>query len=143
MKSASANVGAMGVSINAREHERAVDRGDHAFVDEHVGQLLSEYEAQIAHISNYLADSQKSRNGINKVRKISQEELTQQIRQALDCLENFHAKECAHKIGELMQCQLQSDVEAQLTEVQGLLKLYEDEKAEQMLREMLGHFSGN
>lgn len=138
LKSASANVGATSVSINAREHERAVDRGDHAFVDEHVGQLLSEYEAQIAHISDYLADSQKSGTGIGKARKISQEELAWQIRQALDCVENFHAKECAHKLGELMQYQLQSDVEAQLTEVQELLKLYEDEKAEQMLREVLG-----
>lgn len=142
LKSASANVGAMGVSINAREHEKAVDRGDKAFVDGHVCQLLSEYEAQIGHISDYLADSRKPEMITARVHRISQEELACQIRQALDCLEDFHAKECARKIEELMQCQLQSDVEAQLTGVQGLLKLYEDEKAEQMLRELLEHFSG-
>ncbi len=141
LKSASANVGAMGISTSAREHEKAVDRGDETFVDEHIYHLLSEYEAQIDHILGFLANRQKSGSEEKKVCEISQSDLEQQIREALDSLENFRAKDCAHKIEELMQYRLQPAIETQLTEIQGLLKLYEDEKAEQSLREMLEHFS--
>ena len=137
LKSASANVGAMSVSINAREHERAVDRGDEKYVDEHVCQLLSEYEAQMEHISGFLAASRGAGQADAKVQEIDPAALEQEIRAALERLENFRAKECAHKIEEILQFQLQTDLEARLTEIQGLLKLYEDDKAEQLLRDLL------
>lgn len=137
LKSASANVGAMSVSINAREHERAVDRGDEKYVDEHVCQLLSEYEAQMEHISGFLAASRTAGQADAKVQEIDPAALEREIRAALERLENFRAKECAHKIEEILQFQLQTDLEARLTEIQGLLKLYEDDKAEQLLRDLL------
>lgn len=139
LKSASANVGAMSVSINAREHEKAVDRGDETFVDEHVCQLLTEYEMQIGHISRFLAQSQESGHAAKKMQEIGQADLVSEIRAALERLENFRAKECAHKIGEILQYRLQPELETQLTEIQGLLRLYEDDKAEQLLRELLEH----
>ena len=137
LKSASANVGAMGVSTHAREHEEAVDRGDEAFVDKHVCQLLAEYEAQISHISGFLADSRQSGNENRKARQITPEDLAREIGEALENLENFRAKECARRVEALLECQLKPEIEAQLTEIQGLLKLYEDEKAEQLLRVIL------
>lgn len=140
LKSASANVGAMGVSSSAREHEKAVNRGDGTYVDEHVNQLLAEYETQIGHISRFLSESRKSGAEAEKVLEIDQADLVRQIGEALERVENFRSKECAHKIEELRQFRLPSDVEAQLTEVQGLLKLYEDDKAEQLLRKLLEHF---
>lgn len=142
LKSASANVGAMSVSINAREHERAVDRGDEKYVDEHVCQLLSEYEAQMEHISGFLAASRTAGHADAKVQEIDPAALEQEIRAALERLENFRAKECAHKIEEILQYQLQTDLEARLTEIQGLLKLYEDDKAEQLLRDLLEDLPG-
>lgn len=137
LKSASANVGAMSVSASAREHEKAADRGDEAYVDGHIHQLLTEYEEQIGHISSFLADSQQSRKEKQEARRIAAADLIQEIREALESLENFRAKECARRIEALLECQLEPEIEVQLTEVQGLLKLYEDEKAEQLLRNML------
>lgn len=137
LKSASANVGAMSVSASAREHEKAADRGDEAYVDGHIHQLLTEYEEQIGHISSFLADSQQSRKEKQEARRIAAADLIQEIREALESLENFRAKECARRIEALLECQLMPEIEVQLTEVQGLLKLYEDEKAEQLLRNML------
>ncbi len=137
LKSASANVGAMSVSVSAREHEKAADRGDEAYVDGHIHQLLTEYEEQIGHISSFLADSQQSRKEKQEARRIAAADLIQEIREALESLENFRAKECARRIEALLECQLEPEIEVQLTEVQGLLKLYEDEKAEQLLRNML------
>lgn len=139
LKSASANVGAMGVSVRAREQEKAVDRGDTAYVDAHVQELLTAYETQIAHISRYLENGRK-RNDVEKKRQeIDSAECMGLIKEALESLENFRAKDCAHKIEELLEYRLQPDIEAKLMEIQGLLKLYEDEKSEQLLRELLEH----
>ena len=139
LKSASANVGAMGVSVRAREQEKAVDRGDTAYVDAHVQELLTAYEVQIEHISRYLGNG-RERNDAGEIRQeIDIAECMEQIKEALEFLENFHAKDCAHKIEELLEYRLQPDIEAKLMEIQGLLKLYEDEKSEQLLRELLEH----
>ena len=138
LKSASANVGAMGVSVRAREQEKAVDRGDTAYVDAHIQELLTAYKAQIDHISNFLMH-RRERNDVGEKRQlIGDVECMHLIKEALESLENFHAKDCACKIEELLTYQLQSDIEKKLTEIQGLLKLYEDEAAEQALRELLG-----
>lgn len=137
LKSASANVGAMGVSASAREQEKAVDRGDTGYVDAHIQELLTAYKAQMEHISRFLEDERKRNNVGEQKQEIDSAECMRQIKEALESLENFHAKDCAHKIEELLSYQLQSDIAAKLTEIQGLLKLYEDEAAEQALRALL------
>ncbi|MDE7203643.1 MAG: response regulator, partial [Lachnospiraceae bacterium] len=137
LKSASANVGAMGVSVGAKEQEKAVDRGDTAFVDAHIQELMAVYEMQIEHISEFLENDRRLKEAGEKKQGIDNEDCMRQIKEALESLENFHAKDCAHKIEELLEYKLQPDIEAKLTEIQGLLKLYEDEAAEQELRELL------
>lgn len=137
LKSASANVGAMRVSVGAKEQEKAVDRGDTEFVDAHVQELLAAYETQIEHISKFLRNGRKRSNVEEKKKTIDSAECMQQIGEALERLENFHAKDCARKIEELLEYQLQPDIEAKLIEIQGMLKLYEDEAAEQALRKLL------
>lgn len=142
LKSASANVGAMGVSAGAKEQEKAVDRGDTVFVDAHVQELLAAYEAQIEYISKYLENGRKRKDVGEKKQEIDSAECTEQIKEALESLENFRAKDCAQKIEQLLEYRLQPDIEANLTEIQGLLKLYEDEKAELLLGKLLEHRSG-
>ncbi len=136
LKSASANVGAMKISKIAREQERAVDREDFTFVDSHVMQLLDEYEKQIAYIRAFLNQSQVQEN-VEEKREIPKEELVSQIGEALECLENFRSKECARKVEDLLRFKLWDDVEIKLREVQEQLKLYEDEAAEQLLRNLI------
>lgn len=139
LKSASANVGAMGVSKAARAQENAVNQGDTAFVDAHVEQLLKAYENQIESIQQYLEAARGAGHTADAAgrRAIERADLERQILEALNRLENFRSRECAHMVEELLQCQLEADVEAQLRAVQGQLKLYEDALAEELLRELL------
>ena len=137
LKSASANVGAMGISKRAKAQEYAVDRGDTAYVDEHAAQLLETYEAQISQITQFLEHARKSQDADGKARTITYEAFAGEIKQALEHLENFRAKDCAHIIEELLQCQLAPGIVSKLRDIQGQLKLYEDEAAEQMLRKLL------
>lgn len=137
LKSASANVGAMYVSDSALEHENAVNRGDTAFVDTNISQLLAVYEAQLAHISQFLEGSRKADDGKEKTRVLDHADFVEGIRQALASLENFRAKDCAHKIEEILQCRLDPGMEERLTEIWQQLRLYEDEAAERLLRELL------
>lgn len=136
LKSASANVGAMKVSDSAREQERAVKRGDETFVDSHVSQLLAEYEEQLEYIQNFLNRSMKKEHTDEKLGSVEKAELVLEVREALDSLENFRAKECARRVEELLQHRLDEVIEQKLTRIQELLKLYEDDAAEQMLREL-------
>ena len=141
LKSASANVGAMGVSNSAREQEMAVDRGDESFVDQHISQLLAEYEEQIGHIARYLDKMRKADSALVTECEFESADLKQAVEEALDHLENFHAKDCARKIEDILQYRLQDDIKARLTEIQDQLRLYEDDAAEQSLRELLKHIN--
>ncbi|MCM1182980.1 MAG: ATP-binding protein [Roseburia sp.] len=149
LKSASANVGAMKVSISAREQEYAINRGDETFVDSHVAELLEDYETQLQHIEDFLAGGSGSRSsenrssggeqddGSEKERAPEKAELLREIGEALEQLENFRAKECAHMIEDILRYRLEPDTEARLREIQEQLSLYEDEAAEGLLRELM------
>ena len=137
LKSASANVGAMRLSSRAKEQEKAVNRGDLTFVEGRVAQLLTEYAEQLEHIQKYLDDNRNADGATADRKEIDKEELLQQMESALDSLENFQAKECARIIEEIMSCQLDAETETTLENVREQLKLYEDDAAEQMLRELI------
>ena len=137
LKSASANIGAMRLSSRAKEQEKAVNRGDLAFVDSRVTKLLAEYEEQLAYIEAYLQENRKQESAAVEKQEIGSRELRQEIETALSSLEDFQAKECAHKIEEILAYQLEKETEETLEKVKEQLQLYEDEAAEQMLRELL------
>ena len=52
-------------------------------------------------------------------------------------LEKFHSKEAAKGVQELLECVLPESVETKLKKVKSLLKRYEDDAAEDALRELL------
>lgn len=137
LKSASANVGAMQVSNSAKEHEKAVNRGDTSFVDSHIAQLLEDYEEQVKQIEAFLKKHKKAGGSREKEAEIATDELLKEIREALDSLEAFRSKECAAKIERLLQYRLLTDDEATLEMVSEQLKLYEDEAAEKILKELI------
>ncbi|MDE6662860.1 MAG: response regulator [Lachnospiraceae bacterium] len=137
LKSASANVGAMKISNSAREHEKAVYRGDETFVDSHISRLLADYEEQVEHIQDFLDKNRKTEDVKEKAQEMEQADLIEKIKDALNSLENFRAKDCAHKIVDILQYRLNPDTESRLKEIQEQLKLYEDDAAEQMLRDLI------
>ena len=59
------------------------------------------------------------------------------VAEALDQVETFHSRECAAIIEELLNHQLDDRTAECLREVKKQLRLYEDDVAEQLLRELL------
>lgn len=137
LKSASANVGAMQVSNRAREQEKAVNRGDITFVDSHADRLLCEYEEQLLHIQQYLDSRQTPEDKKVKEKEIAKADLLQEVETALHDLENFQSKDCARKVEELLSYRLEAATEKALETIKEQLTLYEDDAAEEMLRELI------
>ncbi len=139
LKSASANIGAMELSAMAKEHEAAASRGDNEFLEGHFAELITAYREQIAAIERFLGE-EASKNGKAAETDrgdIEHDALVEEIRDALEKLENFHARKCADKIKELLQYRLEKDTAAQLQKVLEQLRLYEDSQAEEMLHQLL------
>lgn len=137
LKSASANVGAMRLSESAREQEKAVERGDETFVDSHVHQLLADYEEQLDRIRDFMERERLAGGGPAEKRTIEKAELIGELREALNQLEDFRSKECAHIVETLLDYLLSPDTETKLREIEEQLKLYEDDAAEELLRELI------
>ncbi|MDE7427690.1 MAG: hypothetical protein K2N00_00200, partial [Lachnospiraceae bacterium] len=96
-----------------------------------------EYAEQLEHIQNYLDSKHKAEDKKKKEKEIQKPELLLEIKTALNSLENFRSKDCAHKIEELLEYRLESATEEALEKIREQLKLYEDDAAEQMLRELI------
>ena len=52
-------------------------------------------------------------------------------------MENFRAKQCAGKLEEILQYRLTDGIESKIIGIKEQLRLYEDDVAEQMLRELI------
>ena len=139
LKSASANIGAMELSAAAKAHEMAASRGDTAYIREHFEGLLSAYESQLRHIREFLEQTTDSDAGAEEqeVCEIDRKDLIEVISQALDKLSHFRSKECAERLEGLQKYRMEGVVKQKLGEIQEHLKLYEDDKAEQLLQELL------
>ncbi len=139
LKSASANVGAMELSAQAREHEEAATMGDVDFIKMHSAELLACYARQVEQIRKFLdqrqAAADQGRGGEEMT--IDGEALLREVKTALEKLEAFRSKECAHIIDSLLQYDLGENETLKLREIQGQLKMYEDDVAEKLLHEMI------
>lgn len=142
LKSASANVGAMRLSSRAKEQEKAVNRGDLKFVDSRISKLLAEYEEQLTYIQEYLESNRHAEEAVSEKKEIEKAELLREIESALASLEDFQAKECARKVDEILGYRLEAETETALERVKEQLELYEDDAAEQMLRDLAGQIGG-
>ncbi len=138
LKSASANVGAAELSAQAKEHEDAAAREDEEFIARHSGELLVCYEKQLKAIERFLED--RSRDGEDSVSEelsIDKGVLLRETKKALEALENFRSKESARIVEELLKYQLDYDTVAKLKEIRKQLKMYEDDAAEELLRQLV------
>ena len=139
LKSASANVGAMELSVQAKEHEDAANRLDVDFIKNHFPELKSCYSAQVQEIKRFLdqrqavADDGAEDSGMT----LDQPALLSQVREALEKLQDFKSKECAHIVESLLKYKLDGNELTRLREIQDQLKMYEDDKAEELLNEMI------
>ena len=139
LKSASANVGAMELSVHAKEHEDAANRVDVDFISHHFAELKSCYDRQVDAIKQFLdqrqavAEEAEGETGLS----IDQGALMEQLKSALEKLESFKSKDCAHIIEGLLKYQLGPNEITKLKEIQDQLRMYEDDKAEELLNELI------
>lgn len=140
LKSASANIGAMELSTYAREQEEAANREDLEFIARHFEDLISCYERQIEEIEGYLDKIkriEKATSRADEVVDIDFASMLAQIKEALELLENFRSRECQAKLEGLMRYQLDPSVQIFLKDILNQLKMYEDDKAEDLLHELI------
>ena len=137
LKSASANVGAMELSAQAKEHEDAAVRGDIDFIKMHSPELLAGYDRQVKAILEFLDKRQAFGGHAQDAGSIERDALLKELGNALKKLEDFKSKEASHVIEGLLRFKLDSDVNSKLKEIQDQLKMYEDDVAETMLHELI------
>ncbi len=137
LKSASANIGAMDVSNMARAQENAAAEGDTDFIARQFPLLMERYEALLENIGLLLETRRKAAPQAEKLPPLPPEELRERVGTALDELTHFRSKECAGIVEELLGRELPQDAADSLTEIQGQLKLFEDDNAEALLDQLL------
>lgn len=139
LKSASANVGAMELSSQAKEHEDAAARGDIDFIKRHSAELLYCYDKQIDAIRQFLDRRHEMAEGDDNMKDetLDRGALMKALKDALEKLEDFKSKECAKVIENLRGYRWDGSEAEKLSEIQEQLSLYEDDNAEQLLHEMI------
>lgn len=137
LKSASANIGAMDVSNMARAQETAAAKGDMEFIARQFPVLMEHYEALLENISLLLEKRRQNVPQAEKLPPLPAQELRERVETALNELTHFRSKECAGIVEELLRHELPQDAADSLEEIQGQLKLYEDDNAEDLLNQLL------
>ena len=137
LKSASANIGAMDVSNMARAHENAAAQGDMEFIDRQFPVLMEDYERLLENIGAFLEQRRKDAPREEKLPPLPARELRDRVKEALGELEHFKSKECAGIVEDILRHELPGDTADSLGEIQGQLKLYEDDNAETLLNQLL------
>ena len=120
----------------ARAQEEAAGAGDAALIARDFPPLLETYEALLAEIGSFLAQRRQGAQA-EKLPALSPEELRTRTGEALEKLENFRSQECAAIVEDLLLHAMPQDAEDSLLNIQAQLKLYEDDNAEELLRQLL------
>ncbi|MGN0436433.1 MAG: histidine kinase N-terminal 7TM domain-containing protein [Wujia sp.] len=140
LKSAAYNIGAERLSERAKKHEVAAKEGNYAFINEDGAGMRKEYRKLLNDIDFIL---KKKKHGAfaetvgNSEQEMSEKEIIDKIKLALERLEQFQAREALTIVEDLIKVAVPKNVRQELTEVKSLLKLYEDDKAEEKLKSML------
>lgn len=136
LKSASADIGAMAVSDMARTQEDAAARGDRDLIDRQLPSLLETYGALLEEIGRALERRRDAPAG-EKLPPLSAREVREQVGAALGELENFRSRAAAGIVEDLLRRELPRNTADSLGEIRGQLRLYEDDSAETLLRQLL------
>lgn len=136
LKSASANIGAIDVSNMARAHEEAAAQGDREFISEQFPRLLAAYETLLASMEQFL-EQRRQEDQKEKLPPLPRAEIREQMTAALTELEHFRSRECAERVAGVLLHELPEDVRERLEQIREQLKLYEDDHAEELLRQLL------
>ena len=137
LKSASTNIGAMKVSSMARAQENAAVQGDREFIAEEFPLLMGEYENLLANIGQFLEWRRQENGGKEKLPCLTLQEIRGETAVALEELKHFRSQKCGERVDEMLKHQLPEYAEKRLLEIREQLRLYEDDRAEELLDQLL------
>ncbi len=144
LKSAAASIGAAGLSELSGLHEQHAS--DIKYVEENSEALLACYKSVLSETGRILKNWKygqyaESRDTVD-LKPVGTEELQGMVREALAYLEDFHSKESAESVDKLLGYDVPVDIRSRLERIQVMLKMYEDDQAEDALRELVKGFAG-
>jgi signal transduction histidine kinase/DNA-binding NarL/FixJ family response regulator len=139
LKSAAANLGAGGLSDEAKEHEFAAKDGKNQFVDENYEVILRHYEDILSEVERVLAlYGRVGKPEEDEDRPIiTEQEVLNRVEEMLSLMEDFKPKDAAMKLEDLLRYSISPETRKVLMAIKTKLRLYDDDAAEQMLRELL------
>ena len=144
LKSAAANLGAMELSAKAKAHEQAAIDGDVEYIRNHYQDLLENYRRQLSEIYRILVKNGKQKKEDKGAKQpITVNELYDAVKEALKLVENFKSKQCAAKVEWLLEHEMDQALRSILEDVQIKLKMYDDDEAEDLLRDTVIHWNTN
>ena len=141
LKSAAANIGAVDLSNEAKEHEYAAKDEDEEFVTSNYEKLAADYREVLDELRKML-----ERNGL--LGNVEKEEenlpeigdkrvLKEKLSKILEDLEDFKSKEAMAGINELLEYRIGGERRAAVNNIKSKLKLYDDDAAEDLLRDLI------
>lgn len=141
LKSAAANIGAVALSNEAKEHEYAAKDGNEEFVMDNYEKLAADYREVLDELQKMFV-----RNGL--IGNVEKEEenlpeigdkhvLKDKLVDILEDLEDFKSKEAMVEINDLLQYRIGGERRAAVNNIKSKLKLYDDDAAEDLLRDLI------
>ena len=121
----------------ARVQEKAAAEGDRQLIDQQLPLLLEAYGALLERIGWVLEQRKSQAPQEERLPALPAQELRKQVARALEELEDFRSRECADIVEEILRHDLPQDRLDSLREIQGQLRLYEDDNAEMLLNQLL------
>ena len=134
LKSASYNVSANQLGDMAKDHEFAGKDGNNSFIQDNLDELLDLYNKVLTEIKSILEI-----NGIYKdkeakeLKEISPDEVILMTKDILGDVQNFKSKDAKEKLNSILNYAIPDIYREDFENVQKLLKMYEDEEAEEVL----------
>ncbi|MBQ8148866.1 MAG: response regulator [Lachnospiraceae bacterium] len=135
LKSSAANIGKEKLSELAKFHEMAAKERRYNDIHDNFYQLMQTYEGILQEIATELEQEKSKQETQEEV--YTKLELADRLQEALIKLENFNPKETRIILEKMCQSNLPKDIKASIEQILELLQLYEDDKAEEALNELL------
>ncbi len=142
LKSAAANIGADKLSEQAKSHEMAVKDSQFDYVTEYHNELIVSYKKTLGEIEKVLKKKKYGQFNDEDIKQLKHAEknfIMEKISQCLKLLENFKSKEAAKEVDELLKYDLQEETREKLKQVRTFMSLYDDDSAEDTLRELVNN----
>ncbi len=140
LKSAAANIGANLLSDQAKSHEMAVKDSQFDYVTEYHNELIVSYKKILKEIEKVLKKKkygQFSEEENIDLKPTSDVYVEEKIAKILGLVETFKSKEAASELYDLLRYDMNDQLREKLKQVKKLMSLYDDDAAEDALREIL------